>query len=520
MIPDWTVQRWRAGDPLLCRRIEADAKDSEAKWSSLHESAARSVLRIDLAGASPVQVVLKRYRRRRGLRGLRDLIDRPVGHSPAQREWDALTTARHAGLSVPWPLAYGDSGDGGSFLVTQWVGGQTLIEALRSDDGATRMRRIEAIANLVHSVHSAGFAHGDLHLGNLRLTGDSPTLLDLQKFRRVSTGRAGDRAQHADWARLIFSLERATHDADLVSALHSASRLGAALDDARIAHIKDHQRGRTRRHLQADHRWVPVRNPSGLLGFRDRDLPPTVFETAIDPSHGELLDADRKQRRVAIHTSSISGRELIRKRVGAGDLRRAIADRFRGSPAARAFIRGQADRLISDRAAPALGFLERRRFGVPIECWLLLDKVGEHDLDRYAPTSPLEAQTIATAVATWIADQHARGLGHRDAKAGNIRLRLSKQAQGDGMQVELWWVDLEDLRGPAPIKKRQRMKSLVQLNASLPDAFYDPGTRRRALETYCDRLPFDEAADRLIPTLVRESLARNHRWRGEGCSGD
>jgi hypothetical protein len=127
---------------------------------------------------------------------------------------------------------------------------------------------------------------------------------------------------------------------------------------------------------------------------------------------------------------------------------------------------------------------------------------------------------IATAVATWIADQHARGLGHRDAKAGNIRLRLSKQAQGDGTQVELWWVDLEDLRGPAPIKKRQRMKSLVQLNASLPDAFYDPGTRRRALETYCDRLPFDEAVDRLIPTLVRESLARNHRWRGEGCSGD
>ena len=503
---------------MLCRQVEAAAKDPEAKWSSLHESAARSVLRLELAGPKTEVVVLKHYRRRSGLRGLRDALSRPFGRSPAQREWGALSAALRSGLAVPNPLAYGESACGGSFLLMQWSGEQSLVAAVDSTEGKTRVDLIKAVAALVRSVHEAGFTHGDLHVGNLRITHGSPVLLDLQKFRRRLKGLGRRKAQHADWARLAFSLERSTGAPESVNALRAESRLGAAFDEAILAHLADHQRGRSRRHLRTGQRWIPVLDRDGRTGIRDRDIPAVLFETAIDGEHGDLLDADRKQGRVQIHASSIGGRALIRKRAFAGGFRRALADRFRGSPAARAFTRSQVDRLISDRAAPALGFFERRCFGLPMESWLLLDKVGDYDLDSYVPSSREEAESIANAVVLWLAEQHARGLGHRDAKSANIRLCLTKKAHSSVIAVELWWVDLEDLTGPASLTSRQRSKALVQLNASLPDAFYDPSTRRRAFATYHERLPLNGDADRLVATLVRESIARNHRWQGDGCN--
>ena len=109
----------------------------------------------------------------------------------------------------------------------------------------------------------------------------------------------------------------------------------------------------------------------------------------------------------------------------------------------------------------------------------------------------------------WLVVQHVTGLGHRDAKGGNIRLSL-----GDG-RCHFWWVDLEDLRGPERLSETARRHQLVQLNASLADEAFDDATRRYALERYLRSLPFAEPVEGVARDLRARSIARGHRYRGE-----
>ena len=166
-----------------------------------------------------------------------------------------------------------------------------------------------------------------------------------------------------------------------------------------------------------------------------------------------------------------------------------------------------------------VGWLEEesRRRGLPTASWLVLEHVGTLDLDAHRPGTPAEAFTLARAVGAWLADLHALGWHHTDLKASN--LRLLPPADG-ASPARLWLVDLEDLEGPVRIDDEARLAALAQLNASIPDAHLPPQARLAALECYVARLPFAQAALDLEGArreILRRSLARAHRFRGEGC---
>jgi hypothetical protein len=229
----------------------------------------------------------------------------------------------------------------------------------------------------------------------------------------------------------------------------------------------------------------------------------------------------RRQGRVRIQTVEADGCTVVVKRFEVGSARRALADRIRGGPAARAFHRGQAHRLLAHRTARPLAYLEELRFGLPIRSWLVMEKVGEVDLDAYRPTSPELARRIASRLGLWLAEGHAWGLAHRDLKGSNLRLEISGDA------IRFWLIDLEDLsEGPVELSRAERIGALSQLNASLAEEAFDGASRLAALERYWTRLPFvtnaSEASNaddlRGIATeIARRSLARGHRWQGRGC---
>jgi len=77
-------------------------------------------------------------------------------------------------------------------------------------------------------------------------------------------------------------------------------------------------------------------------------------------------------------------------------------------------------------------------------------------------------------------------------------------------------IDLEGVRFPVRLRAARRLHALAELNASLPDA-YPAQLRRRAFRRYAAALPFRGGWRPALARVVRESLARQHRWTGAGC---
>ena len=503
---DVSPVRWIEGAGEECDRIDrVRATEGEV----LNASAHRSVVAYDGGDGLPPRIVIKHYQPPASR--LRALRDRVFDRAPASREWRALHTLHAQGLPIARPLAFGVDAAGRGLVAMQRIDGPDFATALDRANAEERTRLVERLAASVARLHEAGFVHGDLHLGNLRVAADDDrvTLLDVQDAHRTTSPAT----RRSDLARLLFALERATGDSKTGAVLLAALPDDPGLDRARCTFLRDHARGRERKHLRPGGDWrVLETGPPPRQGLGVASLEASLLVEALRDAKPLRALAPRRSGRTRIDEVELAGRRQIRKRVEAGSLRRAIAERLRGASAARAFRRGQRDRLISDRSAPALAFLEHRAWGRRPESTLLLEHVGEVDLDTWRPASPEAARDVAVAVATWLAEQHAVGLGHRDAKAGNIRMTWRADV------ARFWWVDLEDLTGPRPLRERKRLHALVQLNASLADDAFDADARRAALHAYHARLPFRRPLDAVARGIHQRSLARDHRYRGRPSS--
>lgn len=525
MRPGTETIRWLAGDPAVQRAVGEALARPGVEAEALHASPWRRVDRLLLDDPIARAVVVKRSLVRGSpLERWAERARRRIHRSADAREWRALGLARAAGLPVPEPLAWGRTDRGEGLLVSAALDGEPMGEALGMPEPGARAARVAALVDAVDRFHAAGFAHGDLHLGNLRWTDAGTSLLDLQR----ATPRASRRQQALDRARLEFSIERAGLPEDVPAALRRAWPPSALEDDARRRFLADHQRGRARRGHRAERDWQPIR--VGLRrGLRDRTIEEAEIVAALaaveagdGDGRGEArrdesttaAGARRGGRATVRRTRTPGGRALVVKRVAAGSPARALADRVRGCAAARAFRMGQRHRLVGDHAARPLAWLARHRVGLPVESWLVLEPVGEHDLDAYHPDTPSAARRLARALGAWLAERHARGLAHADLKGGNLRLTPAR----GGAPARFWLVDLEDLLPPGPVTEKARLRALAQLNASLADEAFDAGARRAALEAYADRLPFARPLADVEHEIARRSLERRHRWRGEGCA--
>jgi len=541
---------WLAGDPSpeIRSAIERALAAGLTKATLLQKSVHRSVHRIELpsprdatsssATGGPA-LALKIHHGATGRHRTREALKRLAHRSPARLEWRAHTALFRAGVAVAAPRAWGRLANGDEILVSDFLigprPGEMRDPGVRSDDPSPQLT--DAIADAVGTLHRAGFRHGDLHLGNLRLVEGRIHLLDLQRARPIRSPR--DRLR--DLAQFELSLARAGWTPAARMALRD--RLGVEPEFDRILRrfLRDHLRGRARRVLRPGRDWARVRigrrrglretalAESDLVAILATAQASEASEASEESADSEAAEAapsestshTRRQGRVRIQTIESGGRTVVVKRFEVGLSRRALADLVRGAPAARAFRRGQAHRLLAQRTARPLAYLEEARFGLPIRSWLVMEKVGDFDLDAYRPASPELARRLAIQLGQWLADGHAWGLAHRDLKGSNLRIERTGDA------TRFWLIDLEDLsKGPVELSREARLGALGQLNASLPDEAFDAAARMTALEHYRARLPFstDSAAAldgsdlrSLAAEIARRSLARGHHWRGWDC---
>jgi len=501
---------WHAGTQDTCRRIELALAKSTPSAATLTKNPRRSVLGLDLPGedppaALPSRIILKTHHTATGRHAARERIKRLLGRSPARREWHALERLFAAGVPVPRPLAWGRLDNGDVIVVTECLEGGPITHVATDPNHPRDRALIEALAAAITRLHEAGYRHGDLHLGNCWAMDGRVGLLDLQHAGPLRSTQ--DRLR--DLAQLELSLARAGWSAEARRALRERSSAGPDFDRVLRRFLRDHIRGRSRRVLHVGRNWTAT-SIRGARGLRDRELSQLALEAILEASrNAEPIDT-RRDGRVRIIECRVAGRDYVVKENSADSLRRALADRLRGSPARRAFRRGQANALLSDWSPRPLAYLERHRLGLPRLGWLVLEKVGDEDLDRYEPKSPDEARRIACALGGWLAEAHAWGLRHRDLKAGNLRIEI----RGDA--IRFWLIDLEDLDEPSDPTHASHVRALAQLNASLDDAAFGVDARIEGLDAYLRRTRFADAPA-LRREIARRSLAREHRWRGEGC---
>jgi tRNA A-37 threonylcarbamoyl transferase component Bud32 len=274
-----------------------------------------------------------------------------------------------------------------------------------------------------------------------------------------------------------------------------------------------HARSRTRRARRPGRRYARLQ-AGGREGLRLRRIDETALCKALE-AHQSALAAGGPQviqhrPRSSVTRVEAGGLRMVVKERRSRGLLRPIADRLRGSPAARAWRAGVGLRARRIGAAVPYAFLERKRLGLPVASWLLLEDLSPA-LAADAAVVEMEAPQVAGALASLLARLHRAGVRHGDLKASHVYLAPGRS----GLEARL--IDLEGVRFARGPSDRARIRELAQLNASLPDSL--PGALRRgAFERYRAALPFRSPAQACLRRVVAESLARGHRWSGRDCA--
>lgn len=525
--PPAAAVRWRAGAAAVQRAVERGLAGPDARV--LRDNPRRRLVRLEAPAAGPLLV--KHFRVASGRHPLRERLKAALGRSPADREARRLARLHAAGVPVPPPLARGVLPDGDRILVLPWIDGASLATVL-AQPPAGRRRALEALGRAVARLHAAGLVHGDLHADNLLFADGDPVLLDLQHARR-SRGRA---ARRRDLGALDYSLRDRASLPDRVrlraAALGlrrpfdaAARRSLRAVGDAARRRAHAHGASRTRRRLRPGRLVARLRLDEGA-GLRWRAFPDRAAAEALR-AHREVVaratraapDGDAPDGllqagpRGAVTRVRAGGLHLVVKEGRADGPARALADAVRGSAARRGWRGGHGLLAREVPAALPLAFVERRRLGLPVRSWLVLEDLAPAP-DALAAAVAAPGPTLE-ALGALLARLHRRDVDHGDLKATHVFLARGAAGGGDGAPRAVL-VDLEHVRFPRRLAEARRLRALAELNASLPDAV-PAAARRDAFCRYAARHPFAEGAAGAMRRVARESLARRHRWTGAGC---
>ncbi len=502
-----SVLDWQAGEPAT-RRATEHALRHPTTVRVIRDNPRRRLLRLDAGDTG--RLLLKQFRVGSGRHPRRDRAKRALGLAAADREWRTLNALHAAGVPVPEPLGRARLPDGDELVIVRFVEGRSVAD-VAGDPPGPRRAALTALGRAVAALHAAGYAHQDLHHGNVLFDGAGAVLLDLQRTRRAGPGR---RLRDLGW--LDYSLWPWLSAPDRLRVRRAA--LGDTADRETLRRVgreaerraDRHARSRTRRCLRPGRRFARIRIDD-LRGLRLRDLSADAARAAVAAHRAALGAGDARvlkdDGRSRITAVDAGGRRVVVKETP-GRGWRPLVDRVRGSAGRRAWRGGHGLQARGVGAATPLLFLDERRLGrVRTSLVVLEDLRPAPAADRAEASGPAR---VIEALGRLVLALHRRAIDHGDLKASHVYLA----SDGTGLEPRL--IDLDRVRFPARLTDAARLHALAQLNASLPDVF--PGAeRRRAFTRYAAALPFAVGRGAALAEVVARSLARRHRWSGAGC---
>lgn len=516
--------RWRSGSAAVRAAVERWLADEAGAGAELLRDNPRRRL-VVVRDAAAGELLVKQFRVASGRHALRERWKARFGAGQADQEARALAALRGAGAAVPELLAHGVLAGGDALLVLPYLSGVALDDAL-AQPPAARRAALRSVGAAVAALHRAGFVHGDLHRGNVRIGASGPVLLDLQSARprRSAEARLADLGQldYSLWGRVPLTDRLRLRAAALGYGIDTGGTAALRDDTARaalraagraaLARADEHARSRTRRALRPGRAYARA-SAGALRGLRVRELGESTLGALVAAheraqASGDATHIVKTDARARVSALEADGHRVIVKETPQRGLARALADRVRGSAGWRAWRAGHGLLARGVGAARPLAYLEERRLGVPLRSLVVLEDL------RPAPDALEVAQrdpeAALAALAALVVRLHRRSVDHGDLKATHVHL-------GGAAPFVSRLVDLEGVRFPRRLSDEARIAALAQLNASLPDEV-PAAARRNAFARYCGALPFARPTRDALVAIVTQSLARRHRWTGAGCA--
>lgn len=420
-------------------------------------------------------LVVKRYFHR----GPVDLLKNICRGAPALREWRALREAERRGLAVPKALALGGWHQGStrqSLLVTRFIDDAASLEDFPGGQQAPqkKWRIIRQAALSIRDMHDKGCYQRDLHLGNLlyRDRGPDPKLffLDLQRVEvdplRPMARRWRDLAvlhggcTHASRSDRLRFLKAYLSDRPLSS--FDERRLVQRLEKAGQRHRLRIWHSRQKR-CTADNREFCRLQKGDFRGFFRRSASNEEMQSLLaDP--GRMLSKAalvKDSRTTTVGTVGFTGNAVFVKRYNYQGVGYALKDIFRASRAKRVWRAANSCVLRGVNVALPVAYLERRRWRVLRESYLITAAAAGDELTEVLARHRGDWRSkrdMIRALALMLRKMHERGVAHRDLKAENIIGR--EEPPGD---YKLAIVDFDGLR-VGPVFHRSRIRNLRRLN--------------------------------------------------------
>ncbi len=484
----------------------------------LHDNPRRRIVRLD--DETGHTLLVKQFRCRSGKHPLRDRLKNWIGHAAARREWKILQRLQGEKISAPKPLAFGTLPSGDQILVTEFCVGTNLADTPWKS-AKQRRDTLQQLGALVAHLHRHGFAHGDLHHGNILISTHGPILLDWQ-HARITQSKC---LQRRDLAFLDYSLSKIISTPDRLRVRAAALEMNrpfCVYSKQRLREVggnmelraEEHARSRTRRAQKSGRRFAKFRLECES-GMHLREFAAESVARAIAAHRnalangGNVLKNDGRSKITAIECD---GRRLIVKEILPRSLGRILADRFRGSAGFRAWVAGHGLQARGIGAALPLAYCERHQFGLVTRSLVILEDLAPaQPADTLGDTSPLSTLKALTKMAITL---HRKGVDHGDLKASHVY--IAQAIETETTQSTTFLLDLEGVKFRGRLSDRRRMQALIELNASLGDAFPN-AARRAAFECYWRALPFAQNKTEVLRAIVAQSLKRRHRWSGTGC---
>ena len=507
---------WIHGAPALRERIDAALREDFRDAIVIAEYHRRRILVVSTLEPSSQsdELVIKHFRPA-ARQSLASVLKQRIGLAPALREWRNLGRLRSRGLHVPEALGVARMGSDEWLLVLARVEGQMLADALCDADrdaGAL----LAAVGSAVRDLHQTRTTHGDLHIGNVFVSATGPLLLDFAAAHRALPGDSVKDIGSLDFSfahhGVPDSLRKRFRDAALGE---SAGGLQRVERSAR-AHGRRFHHSRCRRSLRPGRLYARAQL-GNLRGMRRCDFSQHSLESAVAAHRHAIarggpavLKCDHRSR---VSATVCDGKPVIVKEVTKGGVAKALADRFRGSPARRAWLAGVGLLARNIHAARPLAFLERIELaGASGSLLVLEDMRPARPAGAFLSCDSADDRGAAIdALCTLAIQLHDSQVVHGDLQSHHIYLRR----EADRMQAAL--IDLEGVRFPRTLSDAQRIRSLAELNASLPDDLVSGEERGRAFRRYVTALPFKANALQVLEAIVSQSRARAHFWNGADC---
>jgi tRNA A-37 threonylcarbamoyl transferase component Bud32 len=479
----------------------------------------RAVYRVEIGG---LDLHVKHYRG-----DARDWVRCLFRGRRAVREFVLSREVARRGVPTVEVLGVGEYanrlGPSDSVLVTRTLpGARPLLDYLEHELPAmpprarcdTRHRLASAVGELLARQHAAGVRHGDLHPGNVlvRFEAGSPELflIDLDAVRLgppLAWQASRDNLVILDrW----FALRYGRADRLRAWRAYMAARPDLGIDEraaarevaeATAASLLSQMAQFDRRCLGGNRHYARIDGGLAVADLGRGELARLLADAdSLFDRPGANLLKQSSSSAVVEEEAALSGgpRAVIVKRF-AGSWKGAVASLFRPPPALRSYVLGHGLRLRGFPTPRPLAVWHRRRFGLPMEGYLVTEKVPEAIhlrafVERVGPGE--RARAVLDQLARLLRRLHDAGLSHRDLKAANVLV----SAAGYAMSVRglrdlppcpgrdlVWLIDLVGARRSGRVGRRRRVRDLARLHMSfLGHPLVSRADRLRFLRTYLD----------------------------------